>query len=197
VVASFSPELFLDRRGRAVLTSPIKGTAPLSADPRDLESSRKDQAENTMIVDLMRNDLSRVCLPGSVQVPSRARAEARTGVWHLIRDISSTLQEDTASPADGDGTSGWTGRYSTATAMAAPGHRDVMPWSWTTRNCSRAAARRCSWSTMAVHTPRLDGTLNWTRNLSRTATTTWSSHPDPATRRQRAAAWKSSAGWLA
>jgi para-aminobenzoate synthetase / 4-amino-4-deoxychorismate lyase len=96
VVASFSPELFLDRRGRAVLTSPIKGTAPLSADPRDLESSRKDQAENTMIVDLMRNDLSRVCLPGSVRVPSRARAEARTGVWHLVRDISGTLRADIA-----------------------------------------------------------------------------------------------------
>ncbi|AVH54531.1 MULTISPECIES: aminodeoxychorismate synthase component I [Streptomyces] len=91
-VASFSPELFLDRRGRAVLTSPIKGTAPLSADPRDLASSQKDQAENTMIVDLMRNDLSRVCLPGSVHVPSTARAEAHTGVWHLVRDISGTLR---------------------------------------------------------------------------------------------------------
>jgi para-aminobenzoate synthetase / 4-amino-4-deoxychorismate lyase len=96
VVASFSPELFLSRRGRTVLTSPIKGTAPLSADPRDLVSSRKDQAENTMIVDLMRNDLSRVCLPGSVHVPSRARAEAHTGVWHLVRDISGTLRADIA-----------------------------------------------------------------------------------------------------
>jgi para-aminobenzoate synthetase/4-amino-4-deoxychorismate lyase len=96
VVASFSPELFLSRRGQAVLTSPIKGTAPLSADPRDLVSSRKDQAENTMIVDLMRNDLSRVCLPGSVHVPSMARAEAHTGVWHLVRDISGTLRADVA-----------------------------------------------------------------------------------------------------
>jgi len=96
VVASFSPELFLDRRGQAVLTSPIKGTAPLSADPRDLVSSQKDQAENTMIVDLMRNDLSRVCLPGSVHVPSRARAEAHTGVWHLVRDISGTLRAGVA-----------------------------------------------------------------------------------------------------
>jgi para-aminobenzoate synthetase / 4-amino-4-deoxychorismate lyase len=92
VVASFSPELFLDRHGRRVLTSPIKGTAPLSADPADLVSSAKDQAENTMIVDLMRNDLSRVCLPRSVRVPADARAEARAGVWHLIRDVSGTLR---------------------------------------------------------------------------------------------------------
>jgi para-aminobenzoate synthetase/4-amino-4-deoxychorismate lyase len=96
VVASFSPELFLDRRGQAVLTSPIKGTAPQSADPRDLVSSQKDQAENTMIVDLMRNDLSRVCLPGSVHVPSSARAEAHTGVWHLVRHISGTLRAGVA-----------------------------------------------------------------------------------------------------
>jgi para-aminobenzoate synthetase/4-amino-4-deoxychorismate lyase len=92
-VASFSPELFLDRRGRDVRTAPIKGTAPLSADPADLVSSAKDQAENTMIVDLMRNDLSRVCLPGSVRVPAAARAEAHTGVWHLVRDISGTLRD--------------------------------------------------------------------------------------------------------
>jgi anthranilate synthase/aminodeoxychorismate synthase-like glutamine amidotransferase len=95
-VASFSPELFLDRRDRAVLASPIKGTAPLSAGPHDLVSSAKDQAENTMIVDLMRNDLSRVCLPGSVHVPSKARAEAHTGVWHLVRDISGTLRSGVA-----------------------------------------------------------------------------------------------------
>ena len=92
VVASFSPELFLDRHDRSVLNSPIKGTAPLSADPADLVSSAKDQAENTMIVDLMRNDLSRICLPGSVRVPASARAETHTGVWQLIRDISGTLR---------------------------------------------------------------------------------------------------------
>ncbi|HEY1700475.1 MAG TPA: chorismate-binding protein [Trebonia sp.] len=92
-VASFSPELFLDRRDRDVRTAPIKGTAPLSADPAGLVSSAKDQAENTMIVDLMRNDLSRVCLPGSVHVPAAARAEAHTGVWHLVRDISGTLRD--------------------------------------------------------------------------------------------------------
>jgi para-aminobenzoate synthetase / 4-amino-4-deoxychorismate lyase len=49
-----------------------------------------------MIVDLMRNDLSRVCLPGSVHVPSSARAEAHTGVWHLVRDISGTLRAGVA-----------------------------------------------------------------------------------------------------
>jgi anthranilate synthase/aminodeoxychorismate synthase-like glutamine amidotransferase len=96
VVASFSPELFLDRRGRAVATAPIKGTAPLSADPAALVASAKDQAENTMIVDLMRNDLSRVCLPGTVHVPAAARAEAHTGVWHLVRDISGVLRDGVA-----------------------------------------------------------------------------------------------------
>jgi para-aminobenzoate synthetase/4-amino-4-deoxychorismate lyase len=96
VVASFSPELFLDRRGQDVRTAPIKGTAPLSADPAGLVTSAKDQAENTMIVDLMRNDLSRVCLPGSVRVPSSARVEAHTGVWHLLRDISGTLRDGVA-----------------------------------------------------------------------------------------------------
>jgi anthranilate synthase/aminodeoxychorismate synthase-like glutamine amidotransferase len=99
VVASFSPELFLNRCGQTALTSPIKGTAPLSADPADLVASAKDQAENTMIVDLMRNDLSRVCLPGSVHVPSGARAEAHTGVWHLVRDISGTLRDGVADSA--------------------------------------------------------------------------------------------------
>ncbi len=97
-VASFSPELFLRRRGREVLTSPIKGTAPLTADPRRLTGSGKDRAENVMIVDLMRNDLGRVAVPGSVQVPTMNRLE-RHAVWHLVSDVTARLRDDVT---DGD-----------------------------------------------------------------------------------------------
>jgi para-aminobenzoate synthetase/4-amino-4-deoxychorismate lyase len=85
-LVSFSPELFLRRTGHEVLTSPIKGTSPLDADPDELIGSTKDRAENVMIVDLMRNDLGRVCVPGSVRVPSLVRAE-RHAVWHLVSDV--------------------------------------------------------------------------------------------------------------
>src|SRR5690606_6868614 len=85
-LASFSPELFLRRTGNEVLTSPIKGTAPLSADPRELQASAKNRAENTMIVDLMRNDLGRIAVPGSVRVPALNRLEKHS-VWHLVSDV--------------------------------------------------------------------------------------------------------------
>ena len=89
-VASLSPELFLRRTGRTVLASPIKGTSRRSgAGPRaaaqrgELEKSAKNRAENVMIVDLMRNDLSRVCVPGSVEVPRLLDAEPTrgSGIW--------------------------------------------------------------------------------------------------------------------
>ncbi|MBA4607374.1 chorismate-binding protein [Aeromicrobium sp. Marseille-Q0843] len=98
VLASLSPELFLRRTGDEVLTSPIKGTAPLSADPRDLEASAKNRAENVMIVDLMRNDLGRVAVPGSVRVPALNRLE-RHAVWHLVSDVVGHLP---AGVGDGD-----------------------------------------------------------------------------------------------
>ena len=97
-VASLSPELFLRRTGPAVWSRPIKGTRPRPAGQEAaalqraaLERSAKDRAENMMIVDLMRNDLSRVCLPGSVRVPARLRAEAHPGVWHLVSDVRGQL----------------------------------------------------------------------------------------------------------
>src|SRR6185437_9129614 len=68
-VASLSPELFLRRRGTAVISSPIKGTLPLDAWPSALRASAKEVAENIMIVDLVRNDLGRVATVGSVTVP--------------------------------------------------------------------------------------------------------------------------------
>lgn len=97
-VSSFSPELFLRRSGRHVLTSPIKGTAPLDSAPDELANSVKDRAENVMIVDLMRNDLSKVCRPGTVHVPSLNRVEDHA-VRHLVSDVVGELR-----PGIGDGT---------------------------------------------------------------------------------------------
>jgi para-aminobenzoate synthetase/4-amino-4-deoxychorismate lyase len=97
-VASLSPELFLRRTGRTVLTSPIKGTAPAASDPAALHASAKNRAENVMIVDLMRNDLSRACVPGSVRAPAVPRVEPHTGVHHLVADVQGQLR-----PGLGDG----------------------------------------------------------------------------------------------
>jgi para-aminobenzoate synthetase/4-amino-4-deoxychorismate lyase len=100
-IASFSPELFLRRRGRAVWSAPIKGTAPrrdenaMAQEQRHhLESSTKDRAENVMIVDLMRNDLGRVCRFGSVRVPALVRVEGHVGVWHLVSDVTGELRPE-------------------------------------------------------------------------------------------------------
>jgi para-aminobenzoate synthetase/4-amino-4-deoxychorismate lyase len=91
-VASLSPELFLERRGRRVLSAPIKGTRE-SGGRAELESSAKDHAENVMIVDLVRNDLGRVCTPGTIEVSSLARARPHTGVWHLVSEVTGTLRD--------------------------------------------------------------------------------------------------------
>ena len=84
-VASLSPELFLTRSGRTVGSAPIKGTRP--AGGRDeLAASAKDRAENVMIVDLVRNDLGRVCRPGTVRVTALADVRpARRGLAHGLR----------------------------------------------------------------------------------------------------------------
>lgn len=100
-VVSISPESFLSLRGRRVLTHPIKGTAPRGEDvagDRDraeaLEASSKDRAENVMIVDLLRNDLSRVCRPGTVRVPRLAELETHPTVHHLVSTVEGELEED-------------------------------------------------------------------------------------------------------
>ena len=98
MVASFSPELFLRVRGRRVTTSPIKGTAPRTpTGAAMLRASAKDAAENVMIVDLMRNDLSRVCRPGTVTVDELLDVQPHPGVWHLVSTVHGEL-------ADGVGT---------------------------------------------------------------------------------------------
>ena len=97
-IASLSPELFLRRQGRSVSSRPIKGTAarlPRMPDAEDqrarLERSAKNRAENVMIVDLMRSDLSRVCEPGTVGVPTLTAAEPHPGVWHLVSEVRGQL----------------------------------------------------------------------------------------------------------
>jgi len=81
---SASPERFLAVDGAAVETRPIKGTAVHEA---DLRASEKDRAENVMIVDLARNDLGRVCEPGSVHVPGLCELEAHPGLVHLVSTV--------------------------------------------------------------------------------------------------------------
>ncbi|WP_076477350.1 aminodeoxychorismate synthase component I [Williamsia sterculiae] len=93
-VTSFSPETFLHRRGTRVSSSPIKGTIPAGADPAELTASTKDVAENIMIVDLVRNDLGRVAVPGSVRVPELLTVRPAPGVWHLVSTVTATLRPD-------------------------------------------------------------------------------------------------------
>ena len=95
-VVSASPERFLRRRGDAVETRPIKGTAGERA---VLVGSAKDRAENVMITDLARNDFGRVCLPGSVAVPALCAPEAHPGLWHLVSTVTGQLR-----PGVGTGT---------------------------------------------------------------------------------------------
>jgi para-aminobenzoate synthetase component 1 len=91
-IVSASPELFLRRRGRRVWTMPIKGTRPLGVE--GLADSEKDAAEHVMIVDLERNDLSRVCEPGSVRWPELMEPRALAGVEHLVSRVEGVLREE-------------------------------------------------------------------------------------------------------
>ncbi|MGL6172602.1 MAG: aminodeoxychorismate synthase component 1 [Vibrio sp.] len=97
-ILSVSPERFLQLVDRVIETKPIKGTRPRSNDPlqdaaliQDLANAEKDQAENLMIVDLLRNDIGRVATPGSVQVPKLFAIESFPAVHHLVSTIRATL----------------------------------------------------------------------------------------------------------
>ncbi len=94
-VASTSPELFLevDASG-GVITRPIKGTRPAWCDPDELRHSEKDQAELHMIVDLLRNDLGRVCRYGSVQVTQPRTIESHPTVHHGVATVEGRLRPD-------------------------------------------------------------------------------------------------------
>jgi para-aminobenzoate synthetase component 1 len=100
-VLSASPERFLQvSASGAVETRPIKGTRPRHRQPgddaaaaADLVSSAKDRAENVMIVDLLRNDLGRVCRPGSIQVPQLVGLESYAQVHHLTSVVQGQLRQ--------------------------------------------------------------------------------------------------------
>jgi para-aminobenzoate synthetase component 1 len=87
-IASASPELFLTRDGDQIKTSPIKGTKRSASE----KFGNKDRAENVMIVDLMRNDLGQICIPGSIAVPDLLRDEDHPGLSHLVSDVTGQLR---------------------------------------------------------------------------------------------------------
>jgi len=88
-IVSASPELLLQKRGRTVRTSPIKGTRPAGV---PVESA-KDAAEHVMIVDLERNDLSRVCEPGTIRWPELLDEQQLAGVTHLVATVEGELRD--------------------------------------------------------------------------------------------------------
>jgi para-aminobenzoate synthetase component 1 len=105
-ILSISPERFLALKNGHVETKPIKGTRPRSEDPatdqlaiEQLLSAEKDRAENLMIVDLLRNDLSKHCKPHSVKVPSLFQIESFAAVHHLVSTVTGELAENTSAYA--------------------------------------------------------------------------------------------------
>lgn len=97
---SFSPELFFALKDRRITTKPMKGTAPRLADPAadaeaaaHLRTDPKQRAENLMIVDLLRNDLSRVCATGSVQVPELFHIESYPTVHQMTSTVTGLLND--------------------------------------------------------------------------------------------------------
>lgn len=100
-ILSLSPERFVRLQDKQIQTRPIKGTLPRLADPQadheqalKLASSPKDQAENLMIVDLLRNDIGRVAKAGSVKVPELFVVEPFAAVHHLVSTITALLPDN-------------------------------------------------------------------------------------------------------
>ncbi|WP_168792632.1 aminodeoxychorismate synthase component I [Paraburkholderia aromaticivorans] len=102
-VLSCSPELFIEKQGATLRARPMKGTAPRSDDPavdrrtaEFLGNDPKNRAENVMIVDLLRNDLSRVAQTGSVKVPALFSVEPYASVWQMTSTVEATLRPATS-----------------------------------------------------------------------------------------------------
>lgn len=93
-LSSCSPERFLEVKDRMIETRPIKGTMPSHLPAAALESSEKDRAENVMIVDLLRNDLSKVCEDHSIEVSKLCDIESFEGLHHMVSTVRGTLRGD-------------------------------------------------------------------------------------------------------
>jgi len=89
-IASASPELFLKRENSKVMSSPIKGTRPTGGPA----FGSKDEAENIMIVDLIRNDLGQICKDGTIDVPRLLGVESHPGLDHLVSDVTGELKDN-------------------------------------------------------------------------------------------------------
>lgn len=101
-VVSCSPELFVEKHGDVLRARPMKGTAPRSVDPRDdaaaaafLANDPKNRAENVMIVDLLRNDVSRIARTGTVRVPALFSVEPYASVWQMTSTVEAGWREGT------------------------------------------------------------------------------------------------------
>ncbi|ABK07507.1 MULTISPECIES: aminodeoxychorismate synthase component I [Burkholderia cepacia complex] len=101
-VVSCSPELFVEKQGDVLRARPMKGTAPRSADPREdaaaaafLASDPKNRAENVMIVDLLRNDVSRIARTGTVKVPALFSVEPYASVWQMTSTVEAGWRDGT------------------------------------------------------------------------------------------------------
>ncbi|SAK70645.1 aminodeoxychorismate synthase component I [Caballeronia ptereochthonis] len=90
-VVSCSPELFVEKHGDLLRARPMKGTAPRDTDPEALRLDPKNRAENVMIVDLLRNDMSRVAVTGSVNVPALFSVEPYASVWQMTSTIEARV----------------------------------------------------------------------------------------------------------
>ena len=104
-ILSISPELFFERRGVSIKTKPMKGTINRGRwaqedeeRARQLAESRKDRAENVMIVDLLRNDLGKISVPGSVKVSKLFEVERYETLWQMTSTVESTLRNDVELP---------------------------------------------------------------------------------------------------
>lgn len=105
-VLSLSPELFFKRSARQITALPMKGTAPRGRWPeedeehgRRLRASVKDRAENVMIADLLRNDIGRVAVPGSVSANDLFRLEKYRTVWQMVSEVRAELPDAVSTPA--------------------------------------------------------------------------------------------------